>query len=173
MSWSRAGISALFLLFIFVLQEAAISKVNLPIGGFSLYLAVLLGLMALEDRSGAIVLGFIGGLILDLSPSVESPVGKWAFVLTIIGYILSTNRESIGDFTQRPVAFVFFTALGSVLTLLAFLFIGLLLGENNGSVWHNFATVFGNGIWTLIFSPILLPLLVKWRALTLTSRERQ
>lgn len=173
MSWSRAGISALFLLFIFVLQEAAISKVNLPIGGFSLYLAILLGLMALEDRSGAIVLGFIGGLILDLSPSADSPVGKWAFVLTVIGYIFSTNRESIGDFTQRPVAFVFFTALGSVLTLLVFLFIGLLLGENNGSVWHNFATVFGNGVWTLIFSPILLPLLVKWRALTLTSRERQ
>ena len=173
MSWSRAGVNALFLLFIFVLQEAAISKVNLPIGGFSLYLAVLLGLMALEDRSGAIVLGFIGGLILDLSPSADSPVGKWAFVLTIVGYIFSTNRESIGDFTQRPVAFVFFTALGSVLTLLVFLFIGLLLGENNGSVWHNFATVLGNGIWTLIFSPILLPLLVKWRALTLTSRERQ
>ena len=173
MSWSRAGISALFLLFIFVLQEAAISKVNLPIGGFSLYLAILLGLMALEDRSGAIVLGFIGGLILDLSPSADSPVGKWAFVLTVIGYIFSINRESIGDFTQRPVAFVFFTALGSVLTLLVFLFIGLLLGENNGSVWHNFATVFGNGVWTLIFSPILLPLLVKWRALTLTSRERQ
>jgi len=172
-SWSRAGISALFLLFIFVLQEAAISKVNLPIGGFSLYLAILLGLMALEDRSGAIVLGFIGGLILDLSPSADSPVGKWAFVLTVIGYIFSINRESIGDFTQRPVAFVFFTALGSVLTLLVFLFIGLLLGENNGSVWHNFATVFGNGVWTLIFSPILLPLLVKWRALTLTSRERQ
>lgn len=173
MSWSRAGISALFLLFVFVIQEAAISKINLPIGGFSLYLAVLLGLMALEDRSGAIVLGFIGGLILDLSPSVDSPVGKWAFVLTTIGYLFSTNRESIGDFTARPMAFVFFTAVGSILTLLVFLALGVLLGENNGSIWHNFATVFGNGIWTLIFSPILLPLLVKWRGLTLTSRERQ
>jgi rod shape-determining protein MreD len=172
-SWSRAGTSSLFLLFIFVLQEAAISKVNLPIGGFSLYLAVLLGLMALEDRSGAVVLGFVGGLILDLSPSQDSPVGKWAFVLTVIGYFFATNRESIGDFTNRPIAFVFFTALGSVLALCIFLVIGLLLGETNGSVWHNLVTVFGNGIWTLIFSPILLPLLVKWRGLTLTSRERQ
>jgi len=172
-SWSRSGVNALFLLFIFVLQEAAISKVNLPFGGFSIYLAALLGLMALEDRSGAIVVGFIGGLILDLSPSADSPVGKWAFVLTVVGYIFSTNRESIGDFTKRPIAFVFLTAFGSVITLLAFLIIGLPIGENNGSVWHNLATVLGNGIWTLIFAPILLPLLVKWRSATLTSRERE
>ena len=173
MSWSRAGISALFLFFVFVIQEAAISKISLPISGFSLYLAVLLGAMALEDRSGAIVLGFIGGLILDFSPTADSPVGKWAFVLTAIGYVFSTNRESIGDFTARPIAFVFFTAIGSVLTLIIFLMIGLLLGENSGSFSHNLVVVIGNGIWTLIFAPILLPLLVKWRALTLTSRERQ
>ena len=100
MSWSRAGINAIFLYIIFVLQEAAISKINLPITGFSLYLATLLGLMALEEKFGAIVLGFIGGLILDLSPTVDSPMGKWAFILTLVGYLFATNREAIGDFTK-------------------------------------------------------------------------
>ncbi|CAB4733551.1 unannotated protein [freshwater metagenome] len=172
MSWSRAGFSALLLLFFFVVQESAISKINFPISGFSLYLCVLLGLMALEDRFGAIAMGFIGGLILDLSPSSDSPFGKWALILTLIGYLFSRNRESIGDFTERPMAFVIFVSVGATATLLIFLIFGLILGENNGAVLTNMQTVVGNGIWTLLFSSILLPAIVKLRAFTLTSRER-
>ena len=137
MNWNRATINAFFLFIVFIFQEAAIAKIKFPVTGFSFYIAVLLGLMALEDKYGAIILGFIGGVILDLSPTVESPMGKWAFVLTLVGFIFSTNRDSIGDFTSGPVAFVLFIAVGSALTLLAFLGLGVVLGENNGTVGHN------------------------------------
>lgn len=172
MSWTRAGIFSVFLFVVFVIQEAAISKINFPIAGFSLYLAVLLGLMSLEDKFGAFVLGFIGGLILDLSPSSDSPFGKWALILTIIGYLFATNRESIGDFTERPGSFVIFISIGAALTLLVFLCFGVLLGENNGSFGTNMLPILGNSLWTLLFAPILLPGLVKWRSITINSRER-
>jgi rod shape-determining protein MreD len=171
-SWTRVGIFAAFLFLVFIIQEAAISKINFPISGFSLYLAVLLGLMSMEDKFGAIVLGFTGGLILDLSPSSDSPFGKWALILTIVGYIFATNRESIGDFTERPGAFVIFVSIGAALTLLVFLCFGVLLGENNGSFGNNMLTIIGNSIWTLLFAPILLPGLVKLRSITVNSRER-
>ena len=154
------------------MQEAAISKINFPISSFSLYLAVLLGLMCLEDKFGAIVLGFVGGLILDLSPSSDSPFGKWALILTILGYLFASNRESIGDFTERPGAFIIFISLGAAITLIVFLCFGVLLGENNGNFNSNMFTILGNSIWTLLFAPILLPGLVKWRSLTVNSRER-
>lgn len=172
MSWSRASFSALLLIFFFVIQESAISKINFPIAGFSFYLCVLLGLMALEDQFGAIALGFIGGLILDLSPSSDSPFGKWSLILTLVGYLFSRNRESIGDFTERPLAFVIFVSAGATATLFIFLIFGIILGENNGAVLSNLKTIFGNGIWTLLFSSVLLPGLVKLREFTLTSRER-
>ena len=172
MNWSRAGFSALILLFFFILQESAISKINFPISGFSLYLCVVLGLMALEDRFGAIALGFIGGLILDLSPSSDSPFGKWALNLTIVGYLFSRNRESIGDFTERPLAFVLFVTAGATITLAIFLLTGLILGENNGALFINLRTIFGNAIWTLLFASVLLPGLIKLRGILLTSRER-
>ena len=172
MSWSRVGFSSALLLFFFIVQEAAVSKIHFPIAGFSLYLCVVLGLMALEDRFGAISFGFIAGIVLDFSPSSDSPFGKWALILTIIGYLFSRNRESIGDFTERPMAFVLFVTAGATVALIMFLIIGLVLGENNGSILNNLKTVFGNGIWTLLFSSILLPLIVKLRALTLSSRER-
>jgi hypothetical protein len=160
------------LLFFFIVQESAVSKINFPISGFSLYLCAVLGLMSLEDRFGAIALGFIGGLILDLSPSSDSAFGKWAFILTIVGYLFSRNRESIGDFTERPLAFVLFVTAGATITLTIFLLGGVILGENNGAFFINIRTIFGNAIWTLLFSSILLPGLIKLRRFTLTSRER-
>jgi len=172
LNWSRAGFSALILLFFFIVQESAVSKINFPISGFSLYLCAVLGLMSLEDRFGAIALGFIGGLILDLSPSSDSAFGKWAFILTIVGYLFSRNRESIGDFTERPLAFVLFVTAGATVTLTIFLLGGVILGENNGAFFINIRTIFGNAIWTLLFSSILLPGLIKLRRFTLTSRER-
>ena len=120
----------------------------------------------------AMAIGFIGGLILDISPSVESPLGKWAFVLTLVGYIFSINTESIGDFTSGPLAFILFISIGSAITLLAFLGLGVILGENNGTVGHNLVAVIGNSLWTLLFAPILLPALNKYRKISLTSRER-
>jgi rod shape-determining protein MreD len=172
LNWSRAGFSALILLFFFIVQESAVSKINFPMSGFSLYLCAVLGLMSLEDRFGAIALGFIGGIILDLSPSSDSAFGKWAFILTIVGYLFSRNRESIGDFTERPLAFVLFVTAGATITLTIFLLGGVILGENNGAFFINVRTIFGNAIWTLLFSSILLPGLIKLRRFTLTSRER-
>ncbi len=172
MSWSRVGFSSALLLFFFIVQEAAVSKINFPIAGFSLYLCVVLGLMALEDRFGAISFGFIAGIVLDFSPSSDSPFGKWALILTIIGYLFSRNRESIGDFTERPIAFILLVTAGATISLVMFLVFGVIPGENNGSMLNNLKTVFGNALWTLLFSSILLPVIVKLRAMTLTSRER-
>ena len=172
MSWSRVGFSSALLLFFFVVQESAVSKINFPIAGFSLYLCVVLGLMALEDRFGAISFGFIAGIVLDFSPSSDSPFGKWALILTLIGYLFSRNRESIGDFTERPIAFILLVTAGATISLVMFLIFGVIVGENNGSMLNNLKTVFGNALWTLLFSSILLPAIVKLRAMTLTSRER-
>ena len=172
MSWSRVGFSSALLLFFFIVQESAVSKINFPIAGFSLYLCVVLGLMALEDRFGAISFGFIAGIVLDFSPSSDSPFGKWALILTLIGYLFSRNRESIGDFTEQPIAFILLVTAGATISLVMFLAFGVILGENNGSMLNNLKTVFGNALWTLLFSSILLPAIVKLRAMTLTSRER-
>ena len=172
MSWSRVGFSSALLLFFFIVQEAAVSKINFPIAGFSLSLCVVLGLMALEDRFGAISFGFIAGIVLDFSPSSDSPFGKWALILTLIGYLFSRNRESIGDFTEQPIAFILLVTAGATISLVMFLAFGVILGENNGSMLNNLKTVFGNALWTLLFSSILLPAIVKLRAMTLTSRER-
>ena len=100
MSPLRLGTSTAFLFLVFTIQESVVSRIHLPITGFSLYLAVLICLIALENRNGAIVMGFIGGLVLDLAPTSQSPFGQWALIFTLIGYLISSNMESVGDFTS-------------------------------------------------------------------------
>jgi rod shape-determining protein MreD len=157
---------------LFIIQEVIIARVNFPFSGFSLYLAALMIVLALEDRTGSLVFGFTGGLIMDLSPSADTPFGQWALVLTIVGYLFSVNRETVGDFTQTPLTFVLFVTAAVSLSLATFLGIGLMLGQNNGGLFHNTGLIFINSLWTFLITPIFLPLIVRIRKLMLNNRER-
>lgn len=172
MSGLRVFYTSVFLFIIFIIQELAIGRINFPLNGFSLYLAALMIVLSLEDRTGSLVFGFIGGMIMDLSTSADTPFGQWALVMTVIGYLFSVNRETIGDFTQSPFTFVVFVSAAVSLSLSVFLLIGLMLGQNNGGVYHNVILIFANAIWSLILTPIFLPLVIKVRKLTLTNRDR-
>jgi len=172
MSGLRVFYTSVFLFIIFIIQELAIGRINFPLNGFSLYLAALMIVLSLEDRTGSLVFGFIGGMIMDLSTSADTPFGQWALVMTVIGYLFSVNRETIGDFTQSPFTFVVFVSAAVSLSLSVFLLIGLMLGQNSGGVYHNVTLIFANAIWSLILTPIFLPLVIRVRKLTLTNRDR-
>ena len=172
MSGVRVFYTSVFLFVIFIIQEIVIARINFPFIGFSLYLAALMIVLSLEDRTGSLVFGFIGGMIMDLSTSADTPFGQWALVMTLIGYLFSVNRETIGDFTQSPFTFVLFISAAASISLSVFLFIGLMLGQNNGGFYHNLTLIFANAIWSLLLTPIFLPIVIKVRKLTLTNRER-
>ena len=172
MSRIRVLNTSIFLFVIFLLQETVISRINFPINGFSLYLAALMVLLSLEDRNGALVFGFIGGLIMDLSAAADTPFGQWALVLTAIGYLFSVNKESIGDFTKSPIVFIVFISLASALALFLFLVIGAMLGQENGTFNHAISIVFANTLWSFLITPLVLPLIIRTRTALLSNRER-
>jgi rod shape-determining protein MreD len=172
MSGLRVFYTSIFLFVLFIIQEIVVARINFPFNGFSLYLAVLMIVLALEDRTGSLVFGFMGGLIMDLSTSADTPFGQWALVLTIVGYLFSVNRESIGDFTQSPFTFVLFVSAAVSLSLATFLIIGFMLGQNNGGLFHNLLLIIVNSLWTFLLIPIFLPLIIRIRKLMLDNRER-
>jgi rod shape-determining protein MreD len=172
MSGLRVLNTSIFLFMVFLIQETVIARIKFPIDGFSLYLAALMVLLSLEDRSGSIVFGFIGGLIMDLSIAADTPFGQWALILTLIGYLFSLNKESIGDFTQSPIIFIMFISLASAFALIVYLAIGALLGQNNGTLSHLISIVLANSLWTFLITPLFLPLIIKTRTALLSNRER-
>jgi hypothetical protein len=172
MSSVRVLNTSLFLFFIFLIQTTLIARINFPIGGFSLYIATLMVVLSLEDRTGSLVFGFIGGLIMDLSPSAQTPFGQWALAMTFIGYLFSVNRESVGDFNDRPLALTSLVSFAASVSLFTFIVIGVLLGQNNGGFLRNLSVIFTNFIWTFLITPIFMPLILRVRKMLLTNRER-
>ncbi len=161
-----------FFFILFVVQESAVSLVHFPISGFSLYLSVAISLIAFEDHNGAIVTGFLAGIVLDLSPTSNAPFGQWALILTSVAFLFAVNRDSIADVTSSPITFVIVVAGGVTLALIAYLCFGALLGEENGSLGHDATVLGGNLLWTVIFTPMFLPALRKAHEYSLTARER-
>lgn len=172
MSQLRVLNTSIFLFVIFLIQETIVSRINFPINGFSLYIAALIVVLSLEDRTGSMVFGFIGGVIMDLSIAADTPFGQWALVMTVMGYLFSINKESIGDFTETPVVFVGFISIASGLSLIFFAIVGTLLGEEMGGIFRNLKLIFVNSLWTFLIIPLFLPLIVKMRRIMMTSREK-
>jgi hypothetical protein len=160
------------LFIIFLIQETLVSRINFPLNGFSLYIAALMVVLSLEDRTGSLVFGFIGGVIMDLSIAADTPFGQWALVMTLMGYLFSINKESIGDYTETPVVFIGFISIASGLSLLIFAIVGTLLGEEMGGLLRNLGLIFANSLWTFLIIPLFLPLIIKMRRIMLTSREK-
>ena len=172
MSRIRVLNTSILLFAIFLLQETIVSRINFPIDGFSLYLAALMILLSLEDRNGALVFGFIGGLIMDLSPSAQTPFGQWALAMTFIGYLFSVNRDLVGDFNDRPLALTSLVSIAASVSMITFIIIGVLLGQNTGGLFRNLQVVFANLTWTFLITPIFMPLILRVRKMLLTNRER-
>ena len=172
MSPLRISVTFAFLFVLFTIQESAVSLIHFPISGFSLYLAVSISLIALEEHNGALITGFLAGIVLDLSPTSNAPFGQWALILTLIGYLFSVNRDSIADLTSAPLTFVLFVSVGVSVALFAYLLFGTLLGEASGTFGHDLVVILGNLLWTIVFTPIFLPALGKVREFALTARER-
>jgi cell shape-determining protein MreD len=171
-STTRIGINAALLLFIFTIQETVVSRIHLPITGFSLYLGALVLMVILENRTGAVILGFIGGLVLDLSPSSQSPFGQWALILTGISYLISLNAESMDEIISRPIGLSLFVAVGVSLALVIYLVMDVLLAQPTGTFGRDSIVIAGNFFWTLLVAPFLRPLFVAFRQATIGSRER-
>ena len=103
MSIYRTSVTVSFFVFIFILQSALINQIPFFVGGFSLFLAVTFSWIASTDRAETFAAAFIAGILLDLSPSLDSPVGLWTFTLLLLSYLISLYRESLGDLDERPL----------------------------------------------------------------------
>ena len=160
------------LLVAFLIQEALVNRIHFFLGGFAFYLAFSIVWILKEDRSTAVLVGFISGLIADLSPTLEAPFGLWIFVMTGFSFVLTTYVRGTLDRNLSPLALSVVTALGSSVALLFFVIFGAILGQEVASVSALILELFGNAIWCLVLSPLFIPISLKMHRLSLTARER-
>lgn len=171
MSFYRTFVTASFFTFAILLQESLINRIDFLIGGLSLYLALLFSWLATEEKGEAFVSAFIAGILLDLSPSLDTPVGLWTFVLLVAAYLVSTYRESLGDLAERPMTAALYLILATSGSILLYVILARVLGNPIPPLSTVFQEIFGNAIWTLLFSPIYFPIVNRLRERFFESRS--
>jgi uncharacterized membrane protein len=168
----RFGFTGTIFTFFFIAQEAAVSQLNFPAGGFSIFLILTLLWAALSTPEVAAAVGFGAGILLDLSTSTSGPLGHWTLILLLISYAISFFSYGDENMRGNPLSLILMVSLAQVIVLFSYLVTGFLLGNSVTSFAQSAITIAGSGLWTLVVTPLMLPAVAWLHDLAFDSRLR-
>ena len=149
-------LSAPIFVTVFLLQEAFVTQMRLPAGGINLLLVVALIWAALSTPEIGALTGFGAGLMMDVSQTSPGPMGHWTLVLIIACYVIAFLGYGDDNIRGNPINIVFLTTIGVLGSQVVFLMLGLMLGQEIGSVTQVIFVLAGSAFWTAIVSPLIL-----------------
>jgi rod shape-determining protein MreD len=148
--------SAPIFLIVFLTQEALVTQLRLPLGGFNLLLIVALIWAALSTPEIGALTGFGAGIAMDLSQTSPGPMGHWTLILIIACYAVAFLGYGDDNIRANPINIVLLTTIGIVAAQAAFRFLGVLVGQEVGSFQSVFWLFVGTAFWTALISPLVL-----------------
>ena len=158
---------------VYLIEFIVVDQVHLPLGGFSLFLIFVLSWSALSSPEIGAIGGFFGGLLMDLSPSSNGPVGQWALILVAVGFGIAFLRYGDDSLRGSPLSLVVFVAGAVVIATCLYVLLNSLLGLEVGNLRQLIRTIIGNGLWTLAIAPFVLPVASRLHRSIFETREFQ
>jgi uncharacterized membrane protein len=168
----RSVITGTIFLLFFITQEAVISQLSFPAGGFSIFLILTLLWAALSTPEVAAAVGFGAGILLDLAPSTSGPLGHWTLILVLISYAIAFFSYGDENMRGNPLSVILMVTLAQVIVLISYLVTGFLLGNSATGFAQTAITIIGSGGWTLVVTPLMLPAVAWLHDLAFDSRMR-
>lgn len=115
MAYPRVVVSAGLVALAIVVQASVLARLPLPGATPDLVLLVVVGLALAYGPAAGLVVGFCAGLAADLAPPAAHEAGRWALVLTLIGYAAGLARPETRRSALVPLMVVAVAAAASVL----------------------------------------------------------
>ena len=128
MSGPRVALTAVLVVVAIALQVTFLSRLPLPGATPDLVLLVVVATALSGGPTVGLLTGFAAGLAVDLVPPADHEVGRWAFVLTVVGYLAGLAQAETRRSAFVPLAVVAAAAAGSVLLYAG---LGALLDDPN------------------------------------------
>jgi len=113
---ARVLLAAALVLAALAVQVTMLSRLPLPGATPDLVLVVVVALALAHGPDFGLLTGFLAGLATDLVPPAEHEVGRWAFVLTVVGYLAGLAQAESRRSAVVPLAVVAGAAAASVLS---------------------------------------------------------
>jgi rod shape-determining protein MreD len=154
----RALVTALLVVLAVALQVAVFSYFS--IGGVVPNLALLVVVAAALVRGPefAAVLGFLGGLAIDLAPPADHLAGRSALALVVVGYLAGRVRQDAGS---SAVAAVVTVAASSFVGTSVFALSGMLLHDPSVPVAEALRVIPVAVVYDVLLTPFVLPALMR------------
>jgi rod shape-determining protein MreD len=109
----RLGLITLLLIVALALQTSVVSRLDLPGATPDLVLLVVVSLALADGPLTGVVAGFAAGIALDLVPPADHAVGRYAFVLTLVGYLAGLAQDEAERSVVMPFVVVAAAAAGA------------------------------------------------------------
>ena len=154
----RALLVAAVLLAATVLQVTVFPEVAYDGVVPNLVLLVVVAAALTRGPEFAMVLGFCGGLLLDLAPPADHVAGRWALALVVAGYLAGRVRQDAG---QSALSAVVTVAATSFVATSIFALSGLLLQDESVTVSAALWVIPVNVAYDVLLTPFVLPLMMK------------
>jgi rod shape-determining protein MreD len=139
------------------LHVALMSRLGLPGATPDLVLLFVVAIALADGPMAGLACGFVCGLALDLIPPADHTVGRYALVLTLVGYFAGLAREEAERSMVMPFAVVGVAAVGS--TGLAAV-LGALFSEVGVPGRELFVLLPTAALYTLLLSPFVVPVVL-------------
>jgi rod shape-determining protein MreD len=154
MSLVRALVVTVVLVLAVVLQVAVFSVMSFDGVVPNLALLVVVAAALVRGPEFAAVLGFLGGLAIDLAPPADHVAGRWALALVVVGYLAGRVRHDAGT-----------SAVAALLTVGASSFIGTSVFALSGMLLHDPAIPVAEALrvipvavaYDVVVTPFVLP----------------
>lgn len=102
----------------------------------------------------AAVLGFVGGLAVDLVPPADHVAGRWALAMVVAGYLAGRVRRDAGRSSIVALATV---AASSFVATSVFALSGMLLHDSTIPVSEALQVIPAALVYDLLLAPFVLP----------------
>jgi len=163
--------SPIFLL-VFLFQEGFVTQMRLPAGGINILLVVALIWSALSTPEIGALTGFGAGIAMDLSQTSPGPMGHWTLILIIACYAVAFLGYGDDNIRSNPINIVLLAAVGVVASQVVYLILGLMLGQEIGSIGNIIFLLAGSAFWTAIISPLIIKVVSSLHATVFGTRTR-
>ncbi|MGH3341579.1 MAG: rod shape-determining protein MreD [Carbonactinosporaceae bacterium] len=158
----RTALVTLLLTAALALQLSVLSRLGLPGATPDVVLVVVAALaLAYGPLTGSAV-GFAAGLALDVVPPSEHAIGRYAFVLCVVGYLLGSLRSEVDRSTVLPILAV---GLAAVVATLLYAGMGALFGDTAVTGARLLGLLPSAVLYDMFLAPFVLPAvtaLVEW-----------
>ncbi len=119
-----------------------------------LVLLVVVSAGLVRGSQFAMVLGFFGGVLLDLAPPADHVAGRWALALLVVGYVAGRVRSDVLPSVGTCLATV---AACSFLGASVFALSGLVLQDTAATIPQLLQVVLAAVVWDVVVAAFVLP----------------